>query len=520
MKRQVTFIAILTTISQTTFAATWRVPQDQPTITAAIQAADVGDTILVAAGQYSEHIRLKPGIIVRSDGDDGSGTDGLLRAERTVIDGAAFTESVPGVVMAEDSILDGFTVTNVGTWDEAEWTRHFNSHGEELGDDEGAVHAEGTRPAISISGVRCTVRNCRVHHNGDVGIAVIGRKDSKAEALITGNTVVRNMGGGIGVAEGAEPVIRANTCRENLRAGIGCRAAAPIISGNTCVGNVRAGIGCREGATPVIVHNTCRENRRAGIGIRMKDTAPVVADNLCEDNEMAGIGCRDSASPILRNNICRSNKMAGIGCDGAMPLIVENLCERNQLAGIGIQGQAVAIIQKNRCIENRLVAIGVTDGSSATILENELARTGGMPPLIAVKDQSRASIQGNRISGGGVAAVLIQGSATLSHNTLTGTGDRQGNAIWVQENSTAAIASNSFDGYRSAVNSVKASVTITENTVRRFQGTAIIVRNSLSPANVFGNVVISADPQASAVKVEGASGSVDNNIVQPEEAQP
>ena len=82
-------------------------------------------------------------------------------------------------MMAEDSILDGFTITNVGVYDEALWKNHFESQGEELGDDEGSVQAEGTVPAISIQGVSCTVTNCIVHHNGDVGIGILGKEKTQ-----------------------------------------------------------------------------------------------------------------------------------------------------------------------------------------------------------------------------------------------------------------------------------------------------------------------------------------------------
>jgi len=504
---------ILLVVAQTVLAATLRVPQDHPSIQAAIDASAAGDIILVAPGLYSEHIGLKPGITLRSDGDDTKGTDGLKRAEATVIDGG---QETMGVVMAEGSTLDGFTITNVGIYDDALWKHHFDSHGEELGDDEGSVQAEGTSPAISIQGVSCTVTQCIVHHNGDVGIGILGKVSAKTEPLITGNFVYRNMGGGIGVAEGAEPIIRGNTCKENLRAGIGCRSANPIITDNLCFQNVRAGIGCREGSKPVLRDNKCYQNQRAGIGIRMKGTAPIVEGNECYENEMAGIGCRDGASPILRNNICRKNKMAGIGCNGAFPLIVSNVCQQNEQAGIGVQGQATAVIQGNKCHNNTLVAIGVTEDSAAIIMRNELSRTGGVPPIIAVKDGSTATIQNNRISGGGVAAVLVQGTATVSENTFIGVGDKQGNAVWVWENSTATISDNSFDGYRAAVNATQASVVVTGNSIRQFQGAAIVVKNSQKPARIHGNRATTADPKAKIVDVQGPSGVVEENTLEKE----
>jgi parallel beta-helix repeat protein len=449
---------------------------------------------------------------LRSEGDNTQGTAGLRRAEAAVIDGGGDTGNVPGVVMAEGSTLDGFTITGVGAYDDILWKKHFDSRGEDLGDEEGSVQAEGTTPAISIQGVSCTVSHCIVHHNGDVGIGILGKEQTTTAPLITGNIVYRNMGGGIGVAEGAEPIIRGNICSENLRAGIGCRQANPIVTDNACFQNIRAGIGCREGSKPVLRGNRCYQNRRAGIGIRMAGTAPIVEANECYENGMAGIGCRDGASPILRNNICRNNRLAGIGCqDGARPLIVGNECRQNEQAGIGVQDQAVAIIQHNQCVDNQLVAIGVTGQSSATIADNELSRTGGAPPIVAVKDGSTASIQGNRIAGGGVAAVLVQGQATVSDNTFTGLGEKQGIAIWVWEASQATIRNNSFDGYRAAVNATKASVVVTDNTVKNFQTTAILVKDSQKPAHVYGNTATSADPKAKAVEVQGPSGIVEAN---------
>lgn len=510
-----TYLSILLAIAtaQPALAAKIRVPQDHKTIQAAIDASSSGETILVAPGKYGERIRLKSGIILRSDGDDTKGTDGLKRAEATIIDGGSKEGITPGVVMAEGSTLDGFTITNVGFYDDALWKKHFDSHGEELGDEEGSVQAEGTNPAISIQGVSCTVTHCIVHHNGDVGIGILGKEKSKTAPLITDSFVYRNMGGGIGVAEGAEPIVRGNICRENLRAGIGCRKANPIITDNVCFHNIRAGIGCREGSKPVMRGNKCYQNRRAGIGIRMEGTAPVVESNECYENDMAGIGCRDGASPILRNNICRKNKMAGIGCDGASPLIVGNECRENEMAGIGMRGAGTATIQGNKCHENKLVAIGVTDGSTATITDNELSRTGGMPPIIAVKDGSTATIRDNRITGGGVAAVLVQGKATVSDNTFTGIGETQGNAVWVWEKSMATISDNSFDGYRAAVNASKATVVVTGNSIKHFHGTGIIVKDSQKPAHVYGNTATSTDPKAKVVDVQGPSGVVADNTV-------
>ncbi|MEZ6090483.1 MAG: right-handed parallel beta-helix repeat-containing protein [Pirellulaceae bacterium] len=511
MLRFVICIAAVLVLRHPIQARTIHVPGDHSTIQAAIASASSGDTVVVASGRYFEHLELKPGISLRSEGTNDTGVERLQRAEATIIDGA-HRVGEPGVRMAEGSSIDGFTITNVGRYDEAIWTKHFDSNGEELGDEEGSVQAEGTAPAVSVQGCTCTITNCIVHHNGDVGIGILGDVKSATTPVVVGNLVYRNMGGGIGVAEHAEAIVQRNTCRENLRAGIGCRKANPIIIDNRCFENIRAGIGCREGAKPLIRNNQCYRNRRAGIGIRMQGTAPVVEGNECWENEMAGIGCRDGTSPVLSNNVCYNNKMAGIGCrENAKPMIVGNECRHNELAGIGLEMMADALIHRNRCLDNKLVAIGVTGHSSATILDNQLSRNGGVPPIIAIKDNSVARIHNNAITGGGVAAVLVQGNATIEGNTFTGVGAKQGNAVWVWEQSTATITNNTFNGYRTAVHATKANITASGNRIRQFQKTAIIVKDSTMPAHIFGNIAFSADSKAQAVDLQGPSGIVRDN---------
>ena len=61
------------------------VPQDYATIQIAIRAAAIGDTVIVSAGTYNERIKLKPGITVRSEGDNTKGAMGTKRAEATII---------------------------------------------------------------------------------------------------------------------------------------------------------------------------------------------------------------------------------------------------------------------------------------------------------------------------------------------------------------------------------------------------------------------------------------------------
>jgi len=445
-------------------AATIAVPRDQASIQEAINSAKAGDSIRVAAGTYREAVKLKPRVSVKSEGNDDKGKLGLKRAERTILEG--------GVEMAEKAVLDGFTITGVGRYDEKQWQHHFDTQGKEQSHE--PIGGTGT-PGIAVA-VECEVRNNIVHHIGYTGIAITG-----GSPHIVGNVCYRNMGGGIGAMNGSTAVIEQNTCFENFYAGIGCDGSSPVIQNNTCHGNIRAGIGISEGSSPRVTGNRCFKNRRAGIGIRTgKATRPVVENNELTENDMAGIGVEEGARALILNN---------------------------RLSG------------------NQLVAIGVTGGSEATITDNELAREGGAPPLIAVLEDSRAVISGNTLRGGGVAAILVKGSAQVRGNHFVGNNPKtkkpSGNALWAHPGATVSFIDNQVEHWpRALFASGAARVVANGNTISAFGPCAIRIQDSLQPAEATGNIAISDDPKASPVEITGPSGQVSGNQLNPPTAKP
>jgi Right handed beta helix region len=430
-------------------AVTIRVPGDVPTIQAAIESAAATDVVVVSAGVYRERLALKPGLTLRSEGDGARGATGLLRAERTIIDGSAGGDK-PGVTMAEGAVLDGFTVTNVGAYDDASWQKHWTERGaNQAHDDIGGFDA----PGIGADGVNCRITHCIVHHNGATGIAVRGREGAAVHPVVTGNVCFRNMGGGIGAMRNVGGVIEGNHCYENFYAGIGHSVgAAPLVVGNDCHGNIRAGIGVSEKSRPVVRGNHCRKNRRAGIGIRTgAETRPVVEENRCIENGMAGIGVEDGAQPIVRGNICERNELAGIGLQGnAKALLVGNESRDNGESGIGLRAGCEALLWGNVCAGNRLVAVGLPEKAFAILFENTLSREEGMPPLIAVRGGSEAVLLRNKLDGGGVAGVLVEGRAILSDNEIKGRNEKFGQGIWVWKGGSVLAERNAVTGFKAA----------------------------------------------------------------------
>lgn len=652
MCRRLAFLVVLSGIAQPADAGTVHVPKDYKTIQLAINSAAAGDTILVAPGVYRESVRLKERVTLKSVGDDAPGKIGFKRAENTVIDGGGADAKGPALIMADGAMLDGFTITRVGLFDQKEYDKHYATQGEKLPDETGAVGVALNFPALAISGVSAVVANSIVCENGQAGIGCVGAAGKRNASSITNNVVFRNMGGGIGIADGAAPTVEGNRCYNNLRGGIGNRNSSALIINNQCFENVRAGIGIREGATPIVRGNKCYKNQRAGIGVRMKGTNPIIEENQCYENLMAGIGCRDGAAPVIRNNTCCKNKMAGIGVrDGASPLVEHNVCCENEMAGIGCRNGAAPVIRNNRCcknlmagigcrddarpiiegnecnenrmagigardgaapvirnnrcfknemagigsrlfarsvivdnecfenqlagigtregaealihnnrcyknvlagigteegaralidsnechdnmlagigakrqahvtiignkcLENGKVAIGIRDGSNAYISENIMTRTGGMPPMVAVGEGSRAVITGNTIRGGGVTGILIEGVALVVGNQMEGNAGKSGSAIWALPKSEITLSSNRTNNYRNLVNNSECRIAVFSNVVSNFKDVAISIKNALGPTPVYGNIALSKNPQDKVVSADVPKNLLADNIL-------
>ena len=459
-------------------AETLHVPTEFSSIQSAIDEAESGDVVLVAEGRYLERVVMQDGVTLKSAGDESPGELGLRRAERTIIDGSTAKDGA-GVTMSDGAVLDGFTVTGIGEYDDEKWQHHHATQGNEQAHEH--IGAPGT-PGIAVTGVNCEVRNNIVHHIGYTGIGIRATEERPCAPLIEGNICYRNMGGGIGSMYKSTAVIRKNVCFENFYAGIGHDFANPLVVDNTCYGNIRAGIGISEGSCPIVRSNKCYNNRRAGIGIRtLSTTRPIIEDNDCHENDMAGIGTEEGSAPIIRRNRCYRNQLAGIGArmyasaviienecyengtvgigqeTGAVTTLIRNHCHHNKAAGIGFSecrnGQSTLI--GNRVIDNAKVAIGIQSGWYVTATRNELSREGEIPPIVMIFAGARARFADNTIQGSGVAGIRVAGELDAVGNKFVCPTPRKGGppntGIWALQGSRVTLSNNTFGGWRNDV---------------------------------------------------------------------
>lgn len=81
----------------------------------------------------------------------------------------------------------------------------------------------------------------------------------------------------------------------------------------------------------------------------------------------------------------------------------------------------------------------------------------------------------------------------------------------MKDDSTATTFDNSFDDCKAAVVATKATVISSGKNIKQFQGTAIIVKDSRTPAHVYLNMATSGDLSAKVADVQGPSGTVEEN---------
>jgi hypothetical protein len=265
-------LAVGMSVSTATAQTTIRVPADQPTIQAAINAALNGDTVAVAPGTYPERLNfLGKAVTVVSEGGPAV----------TIIDGAR-----AGTVVTFNSgegraaVLRGFTVTNGSAFDgggiaisNASPTIESNVITGNTGCDGIGIHVHFSSPRIANNEISHNVRSgC----SGGVGGAGI-RLGGASAALIEGNVIADNSltqasGGGISVFAAGVPVIRNNVIvRNSVGTGQGggiwiVNQSDALIVQNVIAGNI-AGEGAGiywmvpfGGRGPRLVNNTIADN--------------------------------------------------------------------------------------------------------------------------------------------------------------------------------------------------------------------------------------------------------------------
>ncbi|CAK8723880.1 MAG: parallel beta-helix repeat (two copies) [Candidatus Electronema aureum] len=239
------------------------VPDEYPTIQAALDTAEDGDDVIVQAGTYKENIIIDKAV-------------NLIGVGNPVIDGGGKNADEAAVFVCyldskATGRVQGLTVTGGGAGQFGHGIQILNCSPEIVGN--------------------------RITGNKHVGVGIHGQKGFTENAKIHNNYIYDNA---IGVSNGlgAGGQIYHNNIYNNKVTGIGVRGlATPVVRNNAIYGNY-IGIGVREEAYPTVEGNEIRDNI-TGIAVNPGTEGA------------AHLGASGSKI-IVRGNIVRNNRKSGI----------------------------------------------------------------------------------------------------------------------------------------------------------------------------------------------------------------
>lgn len=289
MRKTLVLLALLF-IPAVAFSATIKVPADYPTIQQAIDAAAIGDTVLVSPGTYIENIDFtgKDITVTSSDGPAVTVIDG---SQPSNYDYACVVRMISGE--GPNAVLSGFTLTKgfgfYGAWG--------SYHG-------GGIYIADSDP--TIRGNIVTGNEVTDSYSGGGGMSIWN-----CHGLITGNVIAANWAYysavGIDVESGSTATISDNVIVGNVLGadgfgggGIGCNHSSPMIKNNLIYSNSSesttkgsgGGISCWD-SSPVIMNCTMVGNQvpfgRGGALYAGYQSYPVVMDSIFWNNN-GGLG--------------------------------------------------------------------------------------------------------------------------------------------------------------------------------------------------------------------------------------
>ena len=294
-----------------------RVPQEYPTIQAAIDAAQPGDDIIVEKGIYKELITIDKSV-------------NLIGRNWPVIDGGKQdgNKNTISIFYLGDRAgkVEGFIITGGGTGN--------LGHGINIWDSAPEIYHNritGNKHGMGIHGSPALTRKTKVHGNLIYGnmVGVGNGKDSNAR--IYDNRIYNNSVVGVGARGKALPRIEHNLIYSN-RIGIGAReVASPSIRGNRIYNNVDgvvigplSTIKSIKFKDILIENNLIAQNSHQGINITSFNMSDVIIrNNTIADNNSAerriraggvvlGYPQPGAFSVVLQNNIISGNGSAGV----------------------------------------------------------------------------------------------------------------------------------------------------------------------------------------------------------------
>jgi parallel beta-helix repeat protein len=345
-------------LARSSSPTTITVPDDYPTVQAAVAAANPGDTVYVRAGTYFENVVIDKLMSLVGE-----------KAQNTTIDGSGLADVLH--IVADDINVTGFTIRNSFTSQYSgitlEYANHCNISGNNITNNWIGVNLASPCHNNTISGNNITANNY-------YGVLLYSSDNNS----ITGNNITNNSDGIYVASSSSSNSIAGNNITNN---GVGVYLVSypsnNSILGNNIAANNDYGVYIASYSNGNSIAGNNITNNGDGINLASYSNNNSITRNNITDNSLYGILAYSSSNnnSIIENNI--SDNKEGVGFSPSF----NNTVARNNLTNKDCS-ILLGSSSNNRIVDNNITAIygnGVWLNSSPdnTVVGNNITTSNG-----------------------------------------------------------------------------------------------------------------------------------------------
>ena len=386
-KKVVALMLLLLVLGFTCYAQqTLTVPDDYPTIQAAIDAASEGAIIRISEGTWRENLKIDKSLTLHGLGVNSTLIEGREIGWEPVI--WVVSASSIKVRLEDVKITEG----NHGIWVQGALEIYLNNVVIEQNRGDGIAIWESAYATIVDSTIttnhhcgliiqdsaQVSIMNSTIEHSGESGIhgsdstqidgSAVTVTDNEEYGLlledesqvsITGSSIVRNEGA-IGM-EGSTQLLIAGSTLSGRRFGIGMHGRAAITVRGCTVSSAGLGIGISDVAHAVLTGCLIEGGETGGVYLESTAEANVANSTIAGKHSLNGITLVDSTHASIVDSVIADQWWYGISAgDTALVSITDSVIDGNTF-GVVLSGSVHATLVGNKITGNRQYGVALRE---------------------------------------------------------------------------------------------------------------------------------------------------------------